>query len=298
MKEHVFLLKLRTFQNLAKFIVKQARLFSLKVMEESRVFPVTSILFKMKLALWDTIYVCFQSLVNSQVAEIFFSRYCCLEAFLAQEECKFRMQTAHQFQSRFSQIGSSHDSILMQATLVSWGMEDRKCKVKIGDKRLSDNSGLFIFFLKVSKANKKRSKGRWKQALRHEESGRSSLTGIQSWQKIGAAFSFGPLSQALLTEFLHLPHSDAQVCQDQPITGLWMFACGQCELCTSARLCAEGRDRTQGRKPSWGWAWGTFPQIIAIPTLNELRTSREKVFVGAPLPQNPWVLNYEFTFLI
>lgn len=34
----------------------------------------------------------------------------------------------------------------MQVSLVSWGMKDRKCKVKIGDKGLSENSGLLILF--------------------------------------------------------------------------------------------------------------------------------------------------------
>lgn len=46
----------------------------------------------------------------------------------------------------------------MQVSLVSWGMKDRKCKVKIGDKGLSENSGLLIFFPRKEKGREGQNK--------------------------------------------------------------------------------------------------------------------------------------------
>lgn len=125
------------------------------------------------------------------------------------------------------------------------GVEDRKCK--IGDKGLSDNSGLPIFFPQSVKHQRKE-KGRWKQAPRHKESACSLLAGIQSWRKNCCCLQLWASFQDSASEFPPLPHSDAQVCQDQAIAGLWVFVCRQCELCTPADLCAKDRDITQGRK--------------------------------------------------
>lgn len=207
------------------------------------------------------------------------------------------MQTVHQSQSRFSQIGSSHDSILMQASLVSWGTEDRKCKVKIGNKGLSDNSELFIFFLKVSNANEKRRKGRWKQAVRHEESGRSSLTGIQSWRKIGAAFSFASFPGSAD----RVPSSSSLRCSSLPrSTNNWpvkvrLWAVWTLYFCKA--MCRGQRQDTR-QKTILRVSMGDISPNYCNSNLEWTQNFKGKSLCRSPLPQNPWVLNYEFTFLI
>lgn len=208
------------------------------------------------------------------------------------------MQTVHQSQSRFSQIGSSHDSILMQASLVSWGMEDRKCKVKIGDKGLSDNSELFIFFPQSVKSQRKEKEGKVK-------------TSSQTWRERSLFAYWDPVLREnwcclqLWASFPgsadRVPSSSSLRCSSLPrSTNNWpvnvcLWAVWTLYFCKA--MCRGQRQDTR-QKTILRVSMGDISPNYCNSNLEWTQNFKGKSLCRSPLPQNPWVLNYEFTFLI